>query len=238
MCKDSKICTELGADPTKWDKYAPLRLPTWTANSLDIFLEAVNLFLQADRAGCLAAIENTRGPEIANWYIQHGQNTGKFRKEVFGNAPLPDMQPLDKKRKPSDSLEDDVFYRDFYKCRYCDNRLISQNFFKVFIKKLNSLTFQKGKKNLEIHGIILLTWPFADHVVAHKLGGRTDLSNLVASCYSCNFGKAQYTVEQLGIENPFNRPPVHDGWNGLTDKIALLKKMTHLNSGSQYTLPF
>lgn len=225
MCKGSKICTELGTDPTIWDKYAPLRLPAWTANSLDIFIKAVNLFLQGDRAGCLAAIANTRGPEIADWYIRHGQNTSTFRNAVFGNAPLPEMQPLDKKRNPSKSLQYDVFNRDCYKCRYCGNRLISQDFCRLFIKKLNSPLFQKGAKNLEIHGIILLTWPIADHVVPWKLGGRTDLSNLVAACYSCNYGKLHFTVEQLGIENPFTRPPVNDGWNGLTDKIAVLKKM-------------
>jgi hypothetical protein len=35
------------------------------------------------------------------------------------------------------------------------------------------------------------------------LGGRTDESNLVTSCWSCNYGKANYTVEQIGISNPF-----------------------------------
>lgn len=224
MCKGKKICTELGTDPRIWDKYAPLRLPAWTANSMDIFLEAVNLFLQGDIVNCLAKIESTRGSEIADWYIRHGQNTSTFRKAVFGNAPLPELRPLDKKRMPSKSLEEEVFKRDVYKCRYCGNRLISRDFFKLFIEKLNSPVFQKGAKNLEIHGIILLAWPIADHVVPHRLGGRTDLSNLVAACYSCNYGKLHFTVEQLGLENPLLRPPIEDGWTGLTDKIAILKK--------------
>jgi len=36
----------------------------------------------------------------------------------------------------------------------------------------------------------------------HSLGGRTELDNLVTSCYSCNFGKAEYTLKQLGIDDP------------------------------------
>jgi 5-methylcytosine-specific restriction endonuclease McrA len=42
-----------------------------------------------------------------------------------------------------------------------------------------------------------------DHVTPWSLGGRTDESNLVTSCWSCNYGKANFTVEQIGIRNPF-----------------------------------
>ena len=76
------------------------------------------------------------------------------------------------------------------------------------------------------HGIIHLTWPVADHVVPWNQGGRTDLDNLVSSCASCNYGKDGNTIQQIGIQNPFNREPIIDTWNGLTDKLNLFS-ITH-----------
>jgi hypothetical protein len=58
-------------------------------------------------------------------------------------------------------------------------------------------------------------------------GGRTDLSNLVSSCATCNYGKDGYTIEQLGISNPFDRAPISDDWNGLTEKLTELKRSNH-----------
>ena len=74
---------------------------------------------------------------------------------------------------------------------------------RLFIKKINTSLFQRGKSNLTTHGIIHLYWPVADHVIPWSKGGLTNLENLVSSCATCNYGKAGYTIEQLGIENPF-----------------------------------
>lgn len=88
---------------------------------------------------------------------------------------------------------------------------------------LDSPLFTKGATNLTSHAIIHLTWPVADHVVPWNLGGRTDMSNLVASCASCNYGKAGYTTEEIGIASPFDRPPIVDEWDGLVSRIKLLQ---------------
>ena len=34
-----------------------------------------------------------------------------------------------------------------------------------------------------------------------------------------------YTIEQLGISNPFNRVPIIDKWDGLVSKIPKLKSL-------------
>lgn len=67
----------------------------------------------------------------------------------------------------------------------------------------------------------------ADHVIPWNQGGRTDLSNLVSACASCNYGKDRFTIEQLGIENPFKRQPIIDNWMGLTDKIEMLRTINN-----------
>ena len=96
---------------------------------------------------------------------------------------------------------------------------------RLFIKKINTSLFQRGKSNLTTHGIIHLYWPVADHVIPWSKGGLTNLENLVSSCATCNYGKAGYTIEQLGIENPFNRSPVLDNWDGLIEKITDIKNI-------------
>jgi len=48
-------------------------------------------------------------------------------------------------------------------------------------------------------------------------GGRTAPENLVTSCFPCNYGKANFTIEQLGIESPFRREPMVDEWTGLVE---------------------
>ena len=75
------------------------------------------------------------------------------------------------------------------------------------------------------NGLTLGLRGVADHVEPYASGGLTEIENLVTSCYSCNFGKAGYTVEQLGIEDPRSRPPVTDGWLGLTEYSPALRSI-------------
>jgi len=143
------------------------------------------------------------------------------------NIPKPqliDEELRDKLRSPR-KYQNKVFERDGYKCRYCGIRLISQEFIKLFIKNLDSPIFQKGATNLSVHGIIINTWPVADHVFPWNMGGQTNLENLVSSCGSCNYGKDGYTCEQLGIEDPLLRKPILDKWDGLLSRINELKRV-------------
>ena len=93
-----------------------------------------------------------------------------------------------------------------------------------YVKKLNSPFFRKGKDSISIHGIIHLTWPVADHVVPWNLGGLTNLENLVSACAPCNYGKDGNTLEQLGLNNPFERAPVEDIWDGFVRRIEALRR--------------
>ncbi len=51
----------------------------------------------------------------------------------------------------------------------------------------------------------------------------TNPSNLVTSCGPCNYGKAHYTIEQMGLDDPFDRPATPDGWDGLLSYLEGLK---------------
>ena len=54
-----------------------------------------------------------------------------------------------------------------------------------------------------------------DHLVPHSRGGTNEAGNLVTSCQSCNYGKDDWVIEELGLTDPRMRPPRIDGWDGL-----------------------
>lgn len=226
MCIEKGACIELGTDPEKWSKHSPLVPPLWVSREVDLFVSAVNAFLSGEKGLCIDTIKNIRSDEITSWYVEHGQMSGKHRKSLLGISPPPltDISLRDSVRSPA-KLQNQVFARDGFRCRYCGNRLISQDFLKLFIRKLDSEVFKRGNTNLTAHGIIHITWPVADHVVPWNRGGMTNLDNLIASCASCNYGKAGYTIEEIGLENPFDRKPMTDSWVGLVDKIQKLKSI-------------
>tara|TARA_R110000823_G_scaffold65723_1_gene154077 strand:+ start:999 stop:1670 length:672 start_codon:yes stop_codon:yes gene_type:complete len=219
MCRAKNECSELGADTTKWDQYCPLRPPEWIEREVSKFVQALDQFINGNRENCIDILSTIRSEEITSWYIEHGQMSGRHRKNFLG-IPKPELISEDLRdplRAPK-KYQNEVFTRDNYHCRYCGARLISQKLIKSFIKALNSEQFKRGSTNLTTHGIIHATWPVADHVVPWNMGGRTNLANLVASCASCNYGKDGYTCEQMGITNPFTRAPIKDDWDGLVSK--------------------
>ena len=226
MCRGKNECSELGTDPNNWDSQCLLPLPDWATDQVLIFSRAVDKFIEGYRDEALDLISTIRSLELINWSIEHGQMSGRHRKITLGK-PKPAVVPealRDPVRSPR-KYQETVFERDGYKCRYCGTKLISQKMMKAFISKLNSEQFAKGSTNLTTHGIIHITWPVADHVIPWNIGGRTNLYNLVSSCGPCNYGKDGYTCEELGIENPFKKPPITDSWNGLKTKLDEIKKI-------------
>ncbi len=226
MCRGRNGCSELGIEPANWDQNCPLRPLEWIDGEISKFIQALDLFIKGSRESCIEVLLTIRNQEITDWYIEHGQMAGMHRTN-FLDIPKPVAIPdnlRDPIRAPK-KYQTEVFNRDQYHCRYCGAKLISQKLIKSFISALNSEHFMRGSTNLTTHGIIHATWPVADHVIPWNLGGRTDLTNLVASCAACNYGKAGYTCEQMGISDPFTRPPIHDGWDGLVSKQVNIKRI-------------
>ncbi|MSQ94102.1 MAG: HNH endonuclease, partial [Gemmataceae bacterium] len=81
-----------------------------------------------------------------------------------------------------------------------------------------------AKTNADRHGVVLTFRANADHVIPWSLGGRTDLQNLVAACWCCNYGKSNFTLVQLGLDDPQERPATNiDTWDGLTSLLSDLR---------------
>ena len=214
-------CSEMGADPALWSTEAPMAPPQWVRDSFQPMCEAIIL---ADAGELGPSITRYRQdvPDRAlnEWFDSHAQYSYKWRCTDRG-IPRPDkiakedMAP--RLGGPESRLPLEVFARDSYRCRYCDMPLISVAAFRRFEDRVGDQVFAlaKRKGNQAKPGAALVFRPVADQVEPWSRGGATDLGNLVASCWPCNFGKMAYTVEELGISDPRSRPSVADGWNGL-----------------------
>lgn len=223
MCRAKNYCTELGTNPATWSKFSPLTPPDWFEDQLDLFVEAVRHYVKSDHHSCLETLSAIRSDEMRDWYIEHGQVSGRHRAKLL-NVPKPEEVPLphrDSQRSPK-PFENQVFARDGYKCRYCGIRLVAPLVLKTLIKDLDTTKFRRGPRNKDTHGILCIFYPSADHVIPWNLGGRSNMDNLVTSCVPCNFGKSQFTVEQINIENPLLRTSKDDGWDGLMSLLNCL----------------
>jgi len=227
MCRGTKTCILLGTDKSKWSKLCPLPLPKFFENALEAFSQSVAALASGDKATCLIALGKSNSDDVREFFIEHGQQSSYFR--VLNRVEIDKANILAKVLNTSPrlvaSLQNEVFKRDSFRCRYCEMRIISKEVFTEFSRIVGAEVFSVERENSKRNGLTLGLRGVADHVEPYASGGKTDIDNLVTSCYSCNFGKAGYTLEQLGIDDPRLRPPVKDDWQGLTEYLSTLRKI-------------
>jgi len=206
MCKKSgnTHCSELGTDPSLWSKDAPLAKPQYVKEAFQIFSDSVNLVQVGKVSEAKSLLKNSRDLEMREWFHVHAQNSGGWRNRVLGiPAPQPTL-PLDPV-KTFANFESTVFARDNFTCRYCSLDVFPKKVFKKMHAAVGADFLPLGSTNATRSGFYLMFVATLDHVFPWGLGGRTNESNLVTCCWSCNYGKANFTVEQLGMTDPFKR---------------------------------
>ena len=203
------FCSELGKDPSSWSTDAPLKKPDWIVDSFEVLVDTINHASAGNVELARLILKNSRDLEMRNWYDVHAQNIAKWRFDAFKVQSPEPVLPLDPVKTFS-KFESKLFARDNYKCRYCSDYVVPKKVFKKAQSLIGSTDLPLGRTNLTRSGFYLMFVATLDHVVPWSLGGRTDESNLVTSCWSCNYGKANFTVEQIGIKTPFNSMTVRD----------------------------
>lgn len=121
-------------------------------------------------------------------------------------------------RMPSRAGEAEIISRDGYHCRFCGIPVIHKRI-RERAKKLYPEDVTWGSTNISQHASFQAMWLQFDHLLPHSRGGTSDLDNFVITCAPCNYGRFNYTIEELGLMNPFDQKPVISAWNGLEDFI-------------------
>jgi hypothetical protein len=206
-------------------------VPTFFDDAVESFSRAVSELTKGNKKESLEALAASNAAEVGKFYIDHGQQSAYFR--VINRKEIDKTNRLEKKLNlsPRDrpSITNEVFERDFYRCRYCNLRIITGEVFSEYSRIVGSDIFSDEKGNNKRNGLTLGLRGVADHIEPYALGAGTEINNLITSCYSCNFGKAGYTLDQLKIEDPRSRQPKDDGWRGLTNYLRALKIIGQVN---------
>jgi len=218
MCRSKASCSLLGKDSNEWSRECPLPKPDFFEEALETFIEAFSCAVRGDLQSAISHLERIPEGKLKEWYVEHGQMSGWHHRVKALNLPKPPKFTGDLDSPViSPQLLSEVFLRDNNHCRYCGTRVINTKALAKFSKILGPNYFvASGNSNLKRHGIALNFRATADHVVPIKRGGRTDIDNLVTSCWGCNIGKLNATLEQMGLDDPRSRTPMNKkDWTGL-----------------------
>jgi 5-methylcytosine-specific restriction endonuclease McrA len=204
MCRSpAAFCTELGTDPSRWPQQAPLPTPDEARRAGRAVREAINLAHERETDACRAALQDLDQTWLQTWFIVHAQNASRFRRQAFHPTSVQTIPREDRdKPYPAVSMERMAFTRDNGHCRYCGVDVFLRQEQKMLSSLVGPALFAMGTTNLTRSGAMIVTRATADHVVPVSQGGKTTLSNLVTACWPCQFGKAEFTPDQLGLRDP------------------------------------
>ena len=136
------------------------------------------------------------------------------RRKVEGTPKTLDKNERDPKRKPSKQDERALIERDGHQCRFCGIPVIRSEV-RIAMRKHYPDELKWGGSNSEQHAAFQCMWVQYDHILPHSRGGRTDLDNLAITCSGCNYGRGEYTLEEVGLIDPRTRPVTKTDWDGL-----------------------
>jgi len=177
---------------------------------------AADAFLRGDMARTAHLIRKADMPEIREWTESlWGKNSPYVHVRKIPNARpyLPKAQRVTT-RMPSTKEKKLLLQRDGFHCRFCGAPVIRREV-RVFLHKLFPEALPWGSKNIEQHAAFQAMWVQYDHIVPHARGGDNDLNNLVITCAPCNYGRMNYLLEEVGLDDPLKYAPIQDDWDGL-----------------------
>ena len=203
MCRGSAVCTELGSNPVSWARHSPLPPPSRFVRAHEVILSVLELIERGETDAAIVALQIPLADEVKSWYIEHGQMSGEHRFKGLGGIAEPTYGGARDPVKSVGRFEEQVYLRDNYFCQYCSFPVFHPKVLKGIESALGRENFSvSANSNEERHGFIYTIRATADHVVPHNKGGRTELENLVTSCWSCNYGKSGYALAEINLDDP------------------------------------
>jgi 5-methylcytosine-specific restriction endonuclease McrA len=119
-----------------------------------------------------------------------------------------------KNRMPDTSLKQNLRNRDGFHCRFCGIPVIRSEI-RTYFHKIYPNAVPWGTTNATQHAGFQCLWLQYDHVIPHSAGGDNSLENLIITCAPCNYGKFNYSLEELNLLDPRDFPPIKSPWDGL-----------------------
>ena len=155
-------------------------------------------------------------PPIREWTESlWGKNSPYVKYRPVANAPAglgrAERAPV---RMPTSAEKQLLHSRDGYHCRFCGVPVIRKEV-RDRLRGLYPATLPWPNNNKTQHAAFQAMWAQYDHILPHARGGNSDLENIVVTCAPCNYGRMNYTLEEVGLMDPRLREPVRSDWDGL-----------------------
>jgi len=161
-------------------------------------------------------IRRANMPAIREWTESlWGSNSPYVKYRVISDAPPTLLKEQRVKvRMPTSAEKRELHQRDGCHCRFCGIPVIRMEI-RHRIREVYPDALPWGSNNPEQHAAFQAMWLQYDHLLPHARGGNNDLENIVITCAPCNFGRMNYTLEEIGLIDPRTREPVRSSWDGL-----------------------
>jgi 5-methylcytosine-specific restriction endonuclease McrA len=184
-----------------------------TAQLLD---EAVTAHLRGDRAQAETLFLGADLPILREWTESvWGRNSPHVQYAGPSNVyPAVAKGLRSGLRMPTGAEKRALRERDGFHCRFCGIPVIRSEV-RSTIRRAYPSAVRWGRTNTTQHAAFQTMWLQYDHLVPHARGGTNDIANMVIACAACNFGRMNYTLDEVGVSDPFARKPVVSGWDGL-----------------------
>lgn len=147
---------------------------------------------------------------------------------VEGALPIIDKSMRVEVRMPTLAEKIALHHRDGFNCRFCGIPVIRKEV-RVYLHKLYPEAIPWGRKNIVQHSAFQALWAQYDHILPHARGGGNHLDNMVVTCAACNFGRMDFTLEEVGLQDPRFRTPCLTEWNGLEQVLPSNKRIELLS---------
>jgi hypothetical protein len=147
--------------------------------------------------------------------ISLGKKSPYVQYRPMANAPAilhrAERAPL---RMPTSSEKQLLHSRDGYHCRFCGVPVIRKEV-RDRLRKLYPGALQWENNTAMQHAAFQAMFAQYDHLLPHARGGNNDLQNMVVTCAPCNYGRMNYTLDEVGLADPRLREPIRSTWDGL-----------------------
>ncbi len=192
----------------------------------DLLSNAVDAVLRGNDADARALLKQADMPALR---IYTERVIGKIDPAIHlqSSNPVFDREILGKsdKRMPSRKAEHEVYVRDGWRCRYCGSRVVAREA-RARLNKLFPVEARWARANAGRHSGLFTLSVSLDHILPHSRGGSNLPDNLVTACTPCQFGRNQWTLEEVGFAHPRLTEPLVNDWDGLLRIIGHEKRTT------------
>ena len=205
----------LGTNPSAWPSHCLIPYPAEFDTQIDKLGQALKLAnTDSDKSRYLVKMIDSE--EMKRWFIDVALKSGAWRAK-YSDVSDSDLKRTRRRKAINQKRIEALFERDKWRCRYCGIRIAgNRKHFKKFARAIRMPELVSGRTDESRHGIYLMLMASYDHVKPHSEGGSNDDSNLVTSCWPCQFGKYKYSLKKLRLQNPLDVAPVAlEDWCGL-----------------------